>query len=276
MAAWAPNLRVAIFCIFLPTCILGFIGWLDDRRGLPIWFRLISYAGVSAAYVFLFERSLGFLNAAWLEGLLAAFFLLALINVTNFMDGIDGIIVASFLPLLCLSAVLAMFGGLSDLSGFIAVCLAGSLLGFFVFNRPKARIFLGDSGSIAIGFLAGVVLLDLAKRYGIALALILPLYIFCDAGLTLARRFLRSERFWMSHREHFYQRAFDSGHSNQSIIGRVFLCNIMLALIVFGSINWSGFGTIFPFVASSLIVGLLIMSLSRASPGAFASKRGHG
>ena len=229
-----PDVRIELMVILSACLVLNLMGWADDRYGLAIWTRFLTYAGISFAYGF--SREFSFLGPgidSWVSSLLAALFLLVLINVTNFMDGIDGMVVVEFVPMLSLVAFLSLLGTVGTCFGFLATALVGALLGFFLFNRPKAKIFLGDAGALVVGFLAGVILLELANNHGFILALLLPLYFFCDAGLTLLRRIFRGERFWEAHREHFYQRALDAGQSNWSIIARVAILNSLLSLIVY-------------------------------------------
>lgn len=211
------------------TLALAIVGWIDDRRGLSAGLRLVAYAIVIVSYLAMAPQSYPTATGApWIDLAVAGFCLLAFVNVTNFMDGIDGMIVVEFTPMLLTLAILAALGAFETEAALVAAPLFGALLGFFVFNRPKARIFLGDAGSVPVGFLVGVLLLECAKSYGIFAAVIPPLYFLVDASITLAQRILRGERFWHAHREHLYQRAFDAGQSNWSIIGRIFVCNIVL------------------------------------------------
>ena len=87
------------------------------------------------------------------------------------------------------------------------------MLGFAPFNRPVAKIFLGDVGSLPIGLLLGWCLLQLAYHGQFAAALLLPLYYLLDATLTLLRRMAKGEPFWAAHRSHFYQRATENGYT---------------------------------------------------------------
>ena len=100
------------------------------------------------------------------------------------------------------------------------------MLGFAPFNRPVAKIFLGDVGSLPIGLLLGWCLLQLAYRQQFAAALLLPLYYLLDATVTLLRRLARREPFWAAHRSHFYQRATDNGFTVWRVVGEVFALNI--------------------------------------------------
>jgi UDP-N-acetylmuramyl pentapeptide phosphotransferase/UDP-N-acetylglucosamine-1-phosphate transferase len=110
------------------------------------------------------------------------------------------------------------------------------MLGFAPFNRPVARIFLGDVGSLPIGLLLGWCLLQLAYHQQFAAALLLPLYYLLDATTTLLRRLVNREPFWAAHRSHFYQRATDNGFTVSQVVGEVFALNIGLAALAGGSI----------------------------------------
>src|SRR3954449_10438662 len=87
------------------------------------------------------------------------------------------------------------------------------MLGFAPFNKPVARLFLGDVGSLPIGLLVGWMLLRLAGAGALPAALLLPLYYLADATLTLGKRLARGERVWQAHRTHFYQQANENGDS---------------------------------------------------------------
>ena len=100
------------------------------------------------------------------------------------------------------------------------------MLGFAPFNRPVAKIFLGDVGSLPIGLLLGWCLLQLAYQQQFAAALLLPLYYLFDATVTLLRRLARREPFWAAHRSHFYQRATDNGFTVWRVVGEVFALNV--------------------------------------------------
>ena len=124
------------------------------------------------------------------------------------------------------------------------------MLGFIPLNRPIARIFLGDVGSLPIGLLAGWCLLQLAWHHQFAAALLLPLYYLTDATVTLFRRMARGEQFWAAHRTHFYQRATDNGFSVWRIVSELFALNVLLAALAIASV-----------ATSSLIIdGLLLVA----------------
>jgi UDP-N-acetylmuramyl pentapeptide phosphotransferase/UDP-N-acetylglucosamine-1-phosphate transferase len=165
----------------------------------------------------------------WLDRALLLIGCLWFVNLTNFMDGIDWMTVAEFVPVSVGLTVIGLLGALPAYGVVMALALAGGLIGFAPFNRPVARIFLGDVGSLPIGLLFGWLLVLLAGSGHIVAALVLPLYYLADATLTLLRRIARHEPFWQAHRTHFYQRATDRGWSVSAIVACVFLVNVALA-----------------------------------------------
>ena len=123
--------------------------------------------------------------------------------------------------------MLGLLGEFPASATLVAAALCGAMLGFAPFNRPVAKVFLGDVGSLPIGLLLGWCLLQLAWRQQFAAALLLPLYYLLDATVTLLRRLARREPFWAAHRSHFYQRATDNGFTVWRVVGEVFALNIV-------------------------------------------------
>ena len=143
-------------------------------------------------------------------------------NLVNFMDGLDLMTVAEAVPVTAAVVLLGWLGEIPASTTIVAAALCGALLGFAPFNRPVAKIFLGDVGSLPIGLLLGWCLLQLAWHQQFAAALLLPLYYLADATVTLCRRLIRREPFWAAHRSHFYQRATDNGFTVWRMVSEVF------------------------------------------------------
>jgi UDP-N-acetylmuramyl pentapeptide phosphotransferase/UDP-N-acetylglucosamine-1-phosphate transferase len=213
---------------------LAVIGFIDDIRPLSPRLRLLGQAAAAATLLLALPegaRALPFLALA-LEAVICLVGLVWFVNLTNFMDGIDGMTVAGFVPALAGLAVLnAVTTPPATLDAIIAVALAGALLGFLPFNRHVAQVFLGDVGSLAIGGMAGYLLLSLATSGRLIAALILPLYYLADASVTLYLRWRRSERLSQAHRDHFYQQAMRRGQTVPSIIARVWQLDLALAVL---------------------------------------------
>ncbi len=158
------------------------------------------------------------------------------INLMNFMDGLDWMTVAEVVPVSAAVALIGLIGGAPAAAVIMAVGLLGAMIGFAPFNRPTARLFLGDVGSLPIGLLLGWGLLMLAGRGHLVAALLLPLYYLADATITLGRRIAKREKIWQAHRTHFYQRATDGGFSVPEIVVRVFVLNVSLAALALVSV----------------------------------------
>jgi UDP-N-acetylmuramyl pentapeptide phosphotransferase/UDP-N-acetylglucosamine-1-phosphate transferase len=181
--------------------IVAAIGLADDHRPLSPWLRLAVQA-LAAGLLAL--GAWWTWQDAWLS--LAAFGLaMVLTNVWNFMDGIDGIATTQ-------AMLVAMAIAIAGAAGWIAWVAAGLLaacLGFLPFNFPKARLFLGDVGSGAIGFLLAALLLSVVATAGTTTWpawLLLPSAFLIDASLTLGGRLVRGEPWWRPHALHAYQR----------------------------------------------------------------------
>jgi len=220
------------FYLFVAAALgLSVLSWLDDLRGLPAWLRLIGQAiAVLVAMSWLgfggdvFQGLLPPVAALVLSGLVWLWFL----NLFNFMDGIDGIsaVEAGSVGLgLALVSGITAHGAMGPLPG---VSVAAAAAGFAVWNWQPAKVFLGDVGSVPLGFLIGGLLLKLAADGYWAPALILPLYYLADASITLIRRLARGARVWEAHREHFYQRAVAAGRSHAQVSLAILSANVVL------------------------------------------------
>ena len=189
------------------------------------------------------------------------------VNLVNFMDGIDWMTVAEAVPSTIGVFVFALFGAAPPLAGSVALALCGALLGFAPFNRPVARLFLGDVGSLPIGLVLFWLLLQLAGTGHPAAAVLLPLYYVADASITLLRRLARGERIMEAHRTHFYQLAVVRGFSVMAVVQSVFAVNVVLALLAVLSIRISStaFDLIALAVGGALVTTLLVM-MSRGKP----------
>ena len=228
----------AIPLVLTAAFFLAVVGMADDLRPIPVVPRLaLQLAAVTLLFATLplQTRILETIPAS-LERTLLILGMLWFINLVNFMDGLDWMMVAEMLPMTAALAAFASFGEAPPHILPIALALAGALLGFAPFNRPVAQLFLGDVGSLPIGLLTGWCLLELASYQHFAAALLLPLYYIADATITLFRRLVNGERFWDAHRSHFYQRATDNGFSVRQVVTEIFLLNVVLVGLAIASI----------------------------------------
>jgi UDP-N-acetylmuramyl pentapeptide phosphotransferase/UDP-N-acetylglucosamine-1-phosphate transferase len=132
--------------------------------------------------------------------------------------------------------MIGFFGLLPPEAIVISLALCGATIGFAFFNRPVARLFLGDVGSLPIGLVVAWLLIVVAGHGGHAAAALLPLYYLADSTITLLRRLIKGEHVWEAHRSHFYQRATDHGFSVIEIVARVFFVNLVLAALALTTI----------------------------------------
>jgi UDP-N-acetylmuramyl pentapeptide phosphotransferase/UDP-N-acetylglucosamine-1-phosphate transferase len=223
--------------VFGATLFIAAVGFADDLKSIPVPTRLMLQAIAVAAILVTAPGELRIVPALplWIERALLLLAGLWFVNLVNFMDGLDWMTVAEVVPITVAMIILGLLGELPPAPAIVAAALCGAMIGFAPFNRPVARIFLGDVGSLPIGLLLGWCLLQLAWQQHIAAALLLPLYYLSDATVTLSSRVVRGEPFWAAHRSHFYQRATDNGFSVLRVVGEVFLLNIVLGILAIAS-----------------------------------------
>ncbi len=235
LAAWlaliatglvAPRLAAVVF----GGGLLAAVSWRDDLGGVSPAVRLVvQFGAVGPGMMALAPAGLVFQGwlPGWLDPVAAALLWVWFINLFNFMDGIDGLAGSEAAAIGLGLLLFAGFGGDPGFAALAAVAAAAAI-GFLVWNWAPARIFLGDVGSVPLGYLLGYLLLDVAAHGHWKIALILPLYFLADATLTLFRRLARGERVWQAHREHFYQRAVQRGLGHAVVARRVIAANLVL------------------------------------------------
>jgi UDP-N-acetylmuramyl pentapeptide phosphotransferase/UDP-N-acetylglucosamine-1-phosphate transferase len=228
----------ALPLVFAATILIAFVGAIDDIRPLPVAPRLLLQAVAVGLVIAALPAELRIADFLpwWIERLLLLVAGLWFVNLVNFMDGLDWMTVAEVIPVLAAVILIGSEGVLPPYAVLVALALAGAMLGFAPFNRPVARLFLGDVGSLPIGLLLGWLLVLLAGSGHLAAALLLPLYYLADATITLARRLLAHERIWEAHRRHFYQRATTRGFTVYEVVSRVFVVNFLLALMAIATV----------------------------------------
>jgi UDP-N-acetylmuramyl pentapeptide phosphotransferase/UDP-N-acetylglucosamine-1-phosphate transferase len=265
IGVYGPKAPASAVAVAVLALALGLVSWFDDRRGLPAGLRLVAQASGVAAALYMMRDAGPFLGGAlppWLDLALAGLLWLWFVNLFNFMDGIDGIAGTETAIVGFGAAAVAALAGMAGGISLIGVSLAAAATGFLWWNWPPAKIFLGDVGSIPLGFLLGWLLLLLAAKGEWAAALILPLYYLADATLTLLKRIARRERFWQAHRQHFYQRAARGALGHAGVTLAVLAAGIALVLCaVAAALGWT-FGAL---AAAGLVVAVLLHRLSRAA-----------
>jgi UDP-N-acetylmuramyl pentapeptide phosphotransferase/UDP-N-acetylglucosamine-1-phosphate transferase len=251
IVAYAKSVHSSIpVAIFGASLFVAAVGFADDIKSIPVLPRLVLQAVAVGVIVFTAPSDLRIVPACPLSIERSLLLLAGLwfVNLVNFMDGLDWMTVAEVVPITGAMIVLGSFGEFPLSATFVAAALCGAMVGFAPFNRPVAKIFLGDVGSLPIGLLLGWCLLQLACHPQLVAALLLPLYYLSDATVTLLRRLIRGEPIWAAHRSHFYQRATDNGFTVWRVVSEVFALNVGLAALAIGSA-----------VVQSAAIGLLLL-----------------
>jgi len=216
--------------------VLAVLSFIDDRRGLPASIRFAVHFIVAGLFIW----SLGAGNGLWVMVVLSVA-IVWMTNLYNFMDGLDGL--AGGMALFGFAAYAWAAAGHAPELAVIAAALAGAALGFLVFNFHPAKIFLGDVGSIPLGFMAGA--LGLYGWRHEAWPLWYPAIVFspfiADASLTLAKRMIRKEKIWEAHREHYYQRLVRMGMGHRPIAAVWYGLMAAAALLGIGMLRLSAF-----------------------------------
>jgi UDP-N-acetylmuramyl pentapeptide phosphotransferase/UDP-N-acetylglucosamine-1-phosphate transferase len=196
--------------------VLAALGWWDDHHDLSARLRLLVQFLVGG----LFIASLVSPDwiPSWSMATLGLLFLVWMINLYNFMDGSNGMAAAQGVFGFVLSAWLLAPG--SQSAAVVCLMMAGACAGFLPWNLGKARVFMGDVGSLALGFMQGGILV-----YGVAdglisvpVALLVPAVFLADATLTLVLRVMKGERWYNAHRQHLYQRLIASGWTHARVL----------------------------------------------------------
>lgn len=257
-AAWLawqlPGDRLWLASFAAGLVLVAGVGWWDDHRPLSPWLRLAVHA--LAAF--------GLAGACWLasgrwEAVAVAWLaVMVLVNIWNFMDGIDGI--AATQAALCALAFLFVLDGPG---AWLAAALFAACAGFLPFNFPRARIFLGDVGSGALGYALASLLALAAMAKPMQGLLILPMLPFLvDAGFTLLSRILKGERWWTPHVGHVYQRAARRFGHIRVTLAYLVLSGVTLLLIV-GMSNEGGGAVQLAWVGGCFAVTLALWGWAR-------------
>ena len=257
---------------FVPRGILGISGlafvlaavsWRNDLRDMSVTLRLVvQIAAVVVALLGWPGRGLLFqgLLPAWLDQVVTGVAWVWFVNLFNFMDGADGMTGVECVVIGLGVAVIGAFTGFGP-EGYLllGVTLAAVAAGFLPWNWYPARVFLGDVGSVPLGFVAGWLLLELAGHGYWAPALLLTLYYLGDATWTLVRRMVRGEPFWRAHKTHFFQRALARDGNHAAVVGLVLAGSLALAASAVAAI-WLPVPAL---LGGAVITGALMMALSR-------------
>ena len=230
---WNINILSCLSILFL-------ISICDDIKNIKPLPRLFFHFIAIAIYVFLYlipqiqqiydhDKVIIYIFSIFL-----IFGITWFINAFNFMDGINGITSVEVISI-CLSLISINFF-LDEEINILAFSILIIVSIFCYFNWSPASIFLGDAGSIPLGFITIFLLMELALGGMWVAAIILPLYYLMDTGITLLKRIYQKKKFWEPHKEHFYQQAIRNGFSHSYVSLKLILINLGLFFLSFSAV----------------------------------------
>ena len=222
--------------------LVAAVSYLDDRHTLPSAFRIIIHILAAALITFggfaISHMELPGLVLSlpyWVGVIVTLLFVAWMLNLYNFMDGMDGFAGGMTVFGFGVFAVLGLSAG-STLFAVLNLIVAAAAMGFLVFNFPPARIFMGDTGASTLGFLAASMSLWAAHErifpFWVAMLVFSPFIV--DATITLLRRLRRGEKVWRAHKTHYYQQLVQTGWGHRKTV----LWEYVLMAACAGSAIW--------------------------------------
>ena len=238
---------LSIFFLFLVSLV-------DDIKSLPATFRLIvhSLCVIISVYcikgdiisfldnsdiikVLNLNKSLLFYSLT----LFIVFSWLWLINLFNFMDGMDGLTALQMIFFALTINIFSLMSYFDQNFQFLSLVIFSTFLAFFRLNKPSAKIFLGDSGSIPSGYIAGFVLIEsLLKQEPLLSILIILMYFILDSTITLIIRSVKNKNIFNAHSDHFYQIMIRKGYSHQYVLKKILILFIFLIFLSLVSLKY--------------------------------------
>lgn len=230
--------------VLLAAAVITFVGALDDRFDLPPAIKLLGqlvtavivvHFGVGVKVIALpFIGLLHFPNAGVTNAgpILTVIGLVAMMNVVNFSDGVDGL-AAGVCAIIAAAMAIIAFDLNREAPGVLAALTAGAALGFLVFNFPPASSFMGDSGANLLGLLMGVITVEAAVKTLAVVSLVLPLILlavpFLDTTFVVLKRLKYRQPIYRPDTEHFHHRMARIGFSSRRTIAYLYAWTLMLA-----------------------------------------------
>ena len=237
--------------IFLTSIVILFIvSLIDDFKNLSAPIRLLVHFITVAMSIFILKEDIyKFIDNNILSFIdfnpLFIFYLFSvaliilwiwIINLFNFMDGMDGLTCTQVLVLALTINILYLLGYMNENFQFLSLILISLFLAFYKFNKPTAQIFLGDVGSIPVGYIAGLVLIYNFLKGGPSVSiLIVYLYYLFDSTLTLVIRLIKRKNIFEAHSDHFYQKILRAGQTHRQVLNKITF--LLFFLFVFSMIS---------------------------------------
>ena len=219
-----PHWTDSFLYIHVPITILGLaiLSWLADIKNISPFIRLFFQFFI----IFYLLAAVKLTNDAitYLDVVMSSLLIVWFINIFNFMDGIDGITPSVAITILAGYLIATSSNIISyDIYSIIFCCL-----GLLFWNWHPAKIFLGDVGSVILGFICILFLITLAYDGQWGWAISLPMYYILDTSITLINRFIDGKKIWQAHNEHFYQKAVQSGMNHSQVVKLIIALQILI------------------------------------------------
>ena len=232
------------FFLSLLMLIICFFSFYDDIKNLSSAKKLVFQIVIVFLGISLFDKQLSiflsknfqigeiYLNQNIMKIILYIFLSMLwmwIMNVFNFMDGIDGITAVQVVFFSVGIILLSLMGTIDRQYSYIGILLFSVFLGFLYWNISPSKIFIGDSGSIPIGFFIGsIIVSSFINEKGFISICLLIIYYLSDSSITLIRRLVEKKNIFLAHSEHFYQKKVRSGFSHDYVLRYIVFINILL------------------------------------------------
>ena len=258
--------------LIFTTCValLSLISFINDNKHVSIIYRLIIQIILALLVLLLWEPLINLpllsnIIPKWIGLTIIILFIIWMTNLYNFMDGIDGISsTQSIIIGIGVGSCLFLSQDVNKLENILAGFFVGAGAAFLIWNWHPAKVFLGDAGSIPIGFINAILILLLFKNDLWYVALILNSYYVSDASITLLKRIINKEKPWEAHKSHFYQKAIKNGNSHSAVCTFIAIHGLLLiALALYATINPNNINIFFSILISSLSTIYLLYYLDK-------------
>ena len=254
-----------LYYAFLSGSILAVISLIDDLLSLKPAIRLLGQL-LSASLAIYFLKGIDIIIVSgWTikpEIILIPLIIIAIvwfINLYNFLDGIDGY---ASIEAICIAAVIFLFTG-----NTLSLLLIASIAGFLFWNRPKAKIFMGDIGSTQLGFILIIlgIYLHNEDQFSLVHWIILVSPFWFDATFTLFRRWKNNEKLSQAHKKHAYQRIVQYGFTHLQTDLALIALNVLMAIVIVFVRKFS-FLTIPLFISVIILLYLITRQVDKRVP----------
>lgn len=258
------------FIFTFSVSLLCVISFINDNKNISILIRLITHIILALFVIYLWPPllDLHLLNNImpnWIFITLIILFIIWMTNLYNFMDGIDGISgIQCIIIGTGIGTCLFYSNDINKIENILSGFLIGSGGAFLIWNWQPAKVFLGDAGSIPLGFINAILVLLLFKNGLWYVAFILNSYYLSDASITLLNRILKKEIPWQAHKNHFYQKAVNNGYSHSKVCIFIIIHGVFLIILsLFTTLYPNNINILFSILISSLSTIYLLYYLNK-------------